>query len=762
MIRVNSRALVALIGTTCLSSVAAAQERPDEIVITAQKREQTLQTVAASVQPLTSDVLEQRALRSIDDFSRFVPSLTVSGMTGTGNRNIVLRGIAPSGGGDPTVVTYLDDTLIPNALDPQLYDIARVEVLKGPQGDLYGASSAGGLIRYISAAPDYDTLLGKAEASASLTEDGDPNYGGAAALNVPLAPGIAVRGSLVYDRKGGFIDNLYPPTGDVTKDVNDEDRLTARLALGFKPSERFDLVLSVLYNKRDVNGLADSDRSLFTPGGKPSDRQMARFHKEFIDDESWVFNGTANIDLGVGTLTSSSGYVRQDQNLQFDLNGLFFLEPDFFGGYSYPGFDPRVNGPFASNPNTLLIAPATRPRETRQFTQEVRFASDWDFPVQILVGGYYLDGKNTENYESGFFAPIPEYSLGVYGGDPNALTEIGYHDRTDFKEKAVFGNLSWKFAEDRGEIKVGVRHYNRKSSRVVTDLPGVLYPQGTSGEVRSKGELYSATGSFQVSPQLFAYARYSEGFRPGQSRALPGALCDIDFDNLGIDRASLRAFTDPEKLKNKEAGLRFTSTDRAFTANVTGFHIRYNGIQQGVVLPTCGNFFSINGGKATSQGVELSLAATPIDGLSLGVDVGYTDSRFDNDNLVGRIDKGEQLQFVPEWTAALRADYRFPLTGALSGVLRGDVTFTDTRQTGFGGVGTRPALETELPSFTLVGLQAGVAKDNWEFVAIVNNLFDVTPLYNTSVERYGSSSIDGRTWAIGRPRTIGIRLSYDF
>ncbi|MBY8825021.1 TonB-dependent receptor [Sphingomonas colocasiae] len=766
MIRMTRRTVFALFATTMLTGglpgAAAAQETLDDIVVTAQKREQTLQTVPASVQPLSSETLERRALRNLEEFSRFIPSLTFSGMSGAGTRNIILRGIAPSGGGDPTVVTYLDDILIPNALDPQLYDIARVEVLKGPQGDLYGASSAGGLIRYISAAPDHEHFLGKGELSASTTRNGDPSYGAAAAINVPLGSGIAVRGSLVFDRKGGFVDNLHPPSGTIEKDVNDENRLTGRLALGLKPSETVDLTLSLLYNKRDISGLADSDRSIFTPMGKPSDRLAVRFHREFVDDESWVFNGTANIDLGIGAITSSTGYVRQDQRLQFDLNGLFFLDPALFGGYSYPGFDPRVNGPFATNPNTLKLAPATRPRKTRQVSQEIRFASAWRFPVQLLLGGYYLDGKAIEDYSNGFFTPIPDYAVGVYGGDPNSLTEIGYHDRTDFRETAIFGNLSWKFAGDRGEITIGMRHYDRKSSRVVTDHPDVLFPQGTSGRVRSKGELYSATGSFQLTPRLFAYARYSEGFRPGQSRALPGALCDLDFRNLGIDRASLQPFTDPEKLKNKEAGIRFTSADNSFSANITGFHIRYDGIQQGIVLPTCGNFFAINGGRATSQGVEISLSAAPARGLTLGFDLGYTDSRFDNDNAIGRIDKGERLQFVPEWTAALRADYRFLLSGRLDGILRGDLTFTDTRQTGFGGVGTRPALATELPSFVLAGLQAGVSKDRWELVAIVSNLFDVTPVYNNSVERFGSSSLDGRTWSIGRPRTIGARLSYDF
>lgn len=759
---------LALAATTVLFSGTAAAQSPSdegqgEIIVTAQKRSQTLLTVPASVQPLTADTLEKRELRNLEEFSRFVPSLTFSGTNGAGNRNIILRGIAPSGGGDPTVVTYLDDTLLPNSLDPQLYDIARVEILKGPQGDLYGASSAGGLIRYISAAPDYSQTVAKAESSLSFTEGGGTNYGAAAALNLPVSGAIAVRGSLVFDHRNGFIDNLYPVTGELQKNVNDDRRLTGRLALGLKPSDAIEITLSGVYNKRSVDGFSDSDRSIFLPGGGPGLRRTSRFNAEFNDDESWIVNGSVNADVGFGTLSSSSGYVHQKQHLQIDLNSLLFLDPELFGGFSYPGFDPRVNGPFATNPNTQLITPADRPRLTRQFTQEIRFASDWDFPVQILVGGYYLDGKYTERFTSGFTAPIPEYVAGLYGPgvDPNTLTEIGYTDRNKFKEKAVFGNLSWKFADERGELKLGMRHYDRKSSRVVTDAPGILFPQATAGEVKSEGELYSATGSFQVTPRLFVYARYSEGFRPGQSRAVPGALCDIDFNNLGIDRGSLSPFTDPENLKNIEGGVRFASSDRRFSASVTGFRIKYDGIQQGIVLPTCGNFFSINAGKATSQGFEMSLSATPTTGMTFAFDLGYTDARFDNANLIAGIDKGEHLQFVPKWTAALRGDYSFPVNDGLSGVVRGDLTFTDKRQTVFGGAGARPSLASELPSFAQVGLQAGVQTDNWELVATVTNLFDVTPIYNSTVERYSGQNFDGRTWSVGRPRTMGLRLSYN-
>ena len=750
-------------GGSASAQVQGADDQ-SEIIVTAQKRAQTLLTVPASVQALTADTIEKRELRNLEDFSRFVPSLTFSGTNGAGNRNIILRGIAPSGGGDPTVITYLDDTLIPNSLDPQLYDIARIEVLKGPQGDLYGASSAGGLIRYISAAPDFDKVIGKAEASASSTSGGGANYGGAAALNFPLSPKVAVRGSVVFDHKGGFVDNLYPVTGALQKNVNKENRLTGRLAVGLKPSETFDIVLSALYNKRKIDGFSDSDRSIFLPGGSPSLHRTSRFNAEFNNDESWVLNGTINADIGFGTLTSSSGYVHEKQHLQIDLDSLLFLDPALFGGFSYPGFDPGVNGPFATNPNTLLLTPADRPRLTHQFTQEVRFASSWDFPIQLLAGGYYLDGRYNETFTSGFSAPIPEYVAGLYGPgvNPNTLTEIGYVDRNHFKEKAVFGNVSWKFAEDRGELKAGIRHYDRKSTRDVTDLPGILFPQATAGSVKSSGELYSATGSFQLTKSLFAYARYSEGFRPGQSRAVPGALCDIDFKTLGLDRTTLSPFTDAEKLKNVEGGVRFASDDRRFSGSVTGFHIKYNGIQQGIVLPTCGNFFSVNAGKATSQGVEMSLTAAPTKGLSFAFDLGYTDARFDNSNAIGGIDKGEYLQFVPKWTAALRGDYSFPVTGSFSGILRGDVTLTDKRQTGFGGAGTRPAAATTLPSFAQVGLQAGVQSGGWELVATVTNLFNVTPIYNSTNERYSGQIGDGRTWSVGRPRTVGLRLGYDF
>ncbi len=733
----------------------------NEIIVTATKRAETLQTVPVSIQALTGEGLEERSLRNIQDFARFVPGMVVTPTGANGFNNIVIRGISSTGGGQPpTVITYLDDLLIPNTFDAQIYDIARIEVLKGPQGDLYGASSAGGLLHYVSAAPDFTHVYGRVEASGSSTSDGRPNWGGAGFVNLPLSETVALRTSAVFDHFGGFIDNFDPATGMTAKDADGQDRFTGRMSLAVKPSEAFDVVINGLFNTRYVGAFSNVDDAPFLQENTPEDRRSVRFKNEFLKTNGSVINGTINGHTSFGTFTSSSGYFRQEEDIDFDTTGLNFYDPALFGGFSIPGFDPRVDGPFATNPRNAIISVTHRRQKESEYTQELRFASDWHFPVQLLAGAFYLHDRLEDNYLLTFSQPIPDFA-NYFGGPADALKLVDYNDVTKFEEKAGFGNLSWKFLDDRADLKFGARHYERSSDRLVVDGAGpILFPYGQRGANTVSGNLFSFSGSYELTRSLFAYARYSEGFRPGQQRALPPSICDAALLELGFNRATLSAFTDPESLKNIEGGLRFSDPDHRFSANVTGFRIKYDSIQQSIRLPSCSSSIVANGGSATSRGAELELGVSPIAGLTFNADMGYTKSTFDTSNPALGINAGEPLQFVPEWTAALRGDYRFPIAADMAGIVRGDVTFTDARTTDFGTSTTGPTPAGTMPSFTLVGLQAGVDIRKWEILGVVTNLFDKTPVYNNDVVLYGG--VGGRTYSVGRPRTIGVRVTRDF
>ncbi|WP_447765805.1 TonB-dependent receptor [Sphingopyxis panaciterrae] len=742
-----------------------AQENPapdaisSEIVVTAQKRAEPLRTVAASVQAIGGENLENRSLRSLDDMVRLVPSLSIAPETGLGDRNIVLRGVAPSGGTQPTVVTYLDDILIPNSVDPQLYDLERVEILKGPQGDLYGASAAGGLLRYIEARPDPSGLRVKGEASIASVKGGSENYGGAALVNLPLGSEAAVRMSAVYDKRGGFIDNIDPVSGERRKNVNDVERFTGRVATAWTPSDALEIRASALYNSRIGGAFNETDRNDRLPDGSPGSLLTSRFFPERTTDKAWIFNLTANLDIGAGTITSATGYVRQKIRRSLELRDIYNVDPAIFG-FAYPGFDPEVNGPFVDNPNTALLSPFINRTSLGQFTQELRFSSDWDFPVQLLLGGFYLRSTTDSFQRLGFEAPIPEYSEGAYGGDPDALMETGYNGKERVEEIAGFANLRWQFADERGEIKGGVRVYDRKNPRRLVDLPGVLLSNAIDATAKDSGTLFSASGSFKLTPTLFTYARYAGGFRPGVGRIVPGPICDADFASLGIDPATISPFTNAEKLDSYEAGIRKSSRDGRFSASLTGFVIKYRDIQQSLVLPTCASIFDVNAGRATSKGFELEARMAPSRALSFTASVGYTDSRLDEGDPFSGGDAGEQLQYVPAWTVSLQQDYRGPLAGDWDLVVRSDLSFTDKRQTQFGLPGDGPEPVSVLPDYTLINAQVGIARDGWEVVLFGDNLANKIPVYGTNQTRYFGT--DGRTWTVGRPRTLGVRMRAGF
>ncbi|MGV3482662.1 MAG: TonB-dependent receptor [Sphingobium sp.] len=737
---------------------SANDEIPGEIVVTAQKRAEPLRTIAASVQAIGGDALESRSLRSLQDIVRLVPSLSIAPETGIGDRNIVLRGVAPSGGTQPTVVTYLDDILIPNSVDPQLYDLERVEVLKGPQGDLYGASAAGGLIRYVEARPDPSGVSGRGELSGSTISGGARNYGATGVINLPLGSDAAIRASAAYDRRGSFIDNVDPHDGTIRRNVNDTERFTGRVAALWTPSDALEIRASVLYNQRENGGLAESDLNDRLTQGTPRARLTSRFFPESGSDKAWIANLTANLDVGIGTLTSATGYVHQQIRRRLDVRDIYNLDPAITG-FAYPGFDPEVNGSFLDNPNTALLSPNLTGNTLRQFTQEVRFASDWDFPVQLLVGAFYLRSSTRSYQRLGFDAPIPEYSEAM-GGDPDALVDAGFTGREKVEELAGFANLRWRSTDERAEVKAGVRYYDRRNPRHIVDTPGSLFPVGVDAIAKDSGALFSASASYKIAPTTFAYARYAGGFRPGVGRVLPGPICGPDFDALGIDPATIPPFTKPEKLDSYEAGIRQSSRDGRFSASLTGFVIKYRDIQQSLVLPTCASIFDVNAGRATSKGFELEARLAPTRGLSVSMSVGYTDARLDKGDPFSGGDVGEQLQFVPAWTFAVQQDYRTPLAGDWDLVVRSDLSFTDRRQTQFGLPGAGPDRITSLRDYTLINAQIGIANRGWEVVVFADNIANVLPIYGTNQTRYFGS--DGRTWSIGTPRTLGVRLRSSF
>jgi outer membrane receptor protein involved in Fe transport len=729
--------------TTPVLAQTASGEALTEIVITAKKQPETLRTVAEGVSVLDGQDLVARGVAGLEDFARFIPSMNVTGTDPSGNRQIVLRGVSPSGNPRvPTVVVYLDDTQIPNFLDPQIYDVARLEVLKGPQGHLYGASAIGGVIRYVPNAPDPTALAGSAEASSFATRHGDLSYGLEGALNLPLTENAAVRFSGVYNEEGGYIRNYRPFTGETQDDVNDSTHITARSEFLWRANEVFDARLAVLYDRYDLRGNPEVD---FVEGGivpritasSLRDLISSRYTPERDTRDSYVYSLTLQANVSLGTVTSTTSLVSQNELLSNDITDL----------YQYVPFDET---------NAYAIGPTNSLTTDRYRTEELRFASSWDFPLGLVVGAYVTSQEQDVIGSLVLSQVIPE--------EGPFLLDFSSRQKNESRELAQFFNLTWAFADERAKLEIGGRNYHRVEETEQQDTTDeVNFPLGTTPHTRIADDdvLYSLSASYDFSRSLFVYARAASGFRPAVAVPRPAQGCEADLLALGLDPDNPPTFAGAEQARNYEAGLRSELLQSRLSIAATAYSIDYDDIQQNVPLPMCGGRITRSVGKARSNGAELELAIRPFENFFLAANYGYTDAELRAPDVVSGGDIGEALQFVPKETASLRGEYSFALPRPeWMATLRADVSYTSRRASDFGLAGEAPDPSSALPSFSLINLQMSFRRGPLELTAFCDNVGDSIPVYSNQNLRRAFDV--GRTLSVGRPRTAGLRISTSF
>lgn len=734
----------------CWQRTALAQAETDgpagvitEIVVTAKKRPEALRTVAESISVLDGQDLVVRGVAGLQDFARFVPSMNVTGTDPTGNRQIVLRGVSPSGNPRvPTVVVYLDDVQIPNFLDPQIYDLSRIEVLKGPQGHLYGASAIGGVIRYVPNAPDPSAFTASAQASSYATKGGELSYDVKGAVNLPLAEHVALRFSGVLDEQGGYIRNYRPFTGRTEDDVNDSTQVTGRSDLLWQVTENFDARVAVMYDRYDLRGNPEVD---FVEGGivpritstRTEDLISSRYTPERNTRDSYVYSLTLQGDIPAGTITSTTSLVSQNETLSNDITDL----------YQYLPFD-ETNA-YAIGPNNSLTTDRYR-------TQELRFTSSWDFPVGLVAGAYVTSQEQKVLGSLLFSQVIPEE--GPY------LLDFSSRSRNQSREFAQFFNVTWAFADDRAKLEVGGRNYSRTEETEQRDTTEeVNFPLGVTPFTRVDNDdfLYSLSASYDFSRSLFVYARAASGFRPPVAIPRPAQGCDVDLIAIGLDPDNPPTFADAEQATNYEVGFRSELMQSRLAIAATAYAIDYDDIQQSVPLPICGGSVIRSVGKARSTGTELEVAIKPLDSLSFAANYGYTNAELRAPDVVSGGDVGDALQYVPKHTASLRGEYSFDLPGSeWQATLRADMNYTSRRATNFGLANQPPDESTSLPSFSLINLQVSFARGPLELTAFCDNVGNTIPVYSNQNARRAFDV--GRTLSVGRPRTIGLRIATAF
>ena len=702
---------------TAPADSSVANDTPPEIVVTAQKREERLLDVPQSVSVISGEALQEKHSQRLSDYLTKIPSANIV-ENQAGNSRIVLRGIN-TGGTGATVATYIDETPIGSAtglangavlafdLDPS--DLERVEVLRGPQGTLYGANSLGGLVKYVTVAPSTGQFGANAEAGIESVSHGNTGWWTRAAGNIPLSQEAAVRVSGFYRRDPGYIDD--PTLGN---NVNDGDTYGGRLSLLFRPTEALRVRATVQLQNIRSNGtnIVDLDPVTLEPSiGK---LEHVRIVEEPNDIDYRVYNATIDYDFGPVTLVSSTSFGTLDQSQVVDGSGIYGPPLTFVFGIP-------------------LGAAVDQGMEQDRFTQEIRLASSTGTTVEWTVGGFYTHEKNRLSQNL--------YGVDALTGDAPAMLDglILVDLPSKYDEIAGFANASWHISQ-QFDVDAGARFSHNKQSNE-QNTAGPLVGGGSSFDGKSSDGVftYSLAPSYKPNDNTRIYARVAKGYRPGG----PNAVSPLAPE--GVPR-----HFGPDTTTNYELGFKAQTGDRLLTAEVTAFLIDWKDIQLLVQVEGLG--VNTNGPSARSKGVEFNFTLNPVRGLSLYANGSYVDAYLTKDApaLAGGL-KGDPLPYNPKWQSTIGADFEQPLSATLTGRAGLSWHYAGSRRTDFDAVNG----QRKLGGFSQVDAHAGLEFGRFRLDAFARNITDSRGIVNIGF--FGSPTGDLAASVI-RPRSFGLVL----
>jgi len=702
---------------------AAENSGSSEIVVTATRRSERLIDVPQSITAVTSDDLERLNATQLRDYANTVPAMTVSSNGGAGRNQITLRGVTSGADVASTVGVYVDDVPYGGstvfsinagvALDAGLFDLERIEVLRGPQGTLYGSSSMGGLLKYVTTAPSLSGFEGSAQAGVSVTEQGGTSYNVAAAVSAPLVTDkVAMRAGGYYSRDGGFIDDV----GRGEDNVGRANIYGGRLDILLQPTDRLSVRLSGFAQDIHREGNAQVD---YTRDGQliTGDLEQQRILREPFDQRFRIVSGTLNYDFGAATLTSITSYQTNDVRFRIDASALYV---PLLGAFGLPVASTAVDGGIS----------------TDKFTQEVRLASSQSGTIEWIVGGFYTDEKS-----------VAPSSLIGYNAD-GSLFPVDLLTAllpSTYKEYAAFGNVTVHLS-DKLDVTGGLRYAHNRQS-YTQNATGILAPSAPTLRSNESVTTYLANARYRFSSHATAYVRFATGYRPGGPNI-------VTFDPITGAPLGPPTFKS-DSLTSYEAGFRGETEDRTFALDFAGYHIDWDdmlisGLRNGL------NSY-VNTGGAKIDGAELTLTARPARSVNVTGAFAYQDARLaaDSPDLGGQ--KGDRLPTVPKFTAAINADYLGTGEG-LSPTFGATLRFVSDRNAGFDGNPNLP--QYDLGDYVTIDLRAGATVGPAKVQLFVRNLFDI----RGAVSAYmATSSLGGAARVtVLQPRTFGVSLSGKF
>jgi iron complex outermembrane receptor protein len=696
------------------ASEPGSQGRGEDIVVTATRRGERLIDVPLSIQAIDGAELVRSGAVNFADYARAVAGVSFID-AGPGRAQIFIRGVSTGEdvdtGKEATVGVYIDETPVTEGSsqpDLKLYDIDRIEVLRGPQGTLYGSGSLGGTVRILTNQPDFTDARGYVQLLGSVTRSGDANGSINGWVNVPLSDKVAVRTVGYGLHNSGFLDNGF----NGAKNINQEDTYGGRLAVRVRPSDALNVVLTGYYQDTSIgayNRVTDHYPDLVIDQSAP----------EPFKDRYGIINLKIDLDLGFANLTSSSSYFDRRRRLENDID--YFLE----AGFGIPrGFSPLVY-------------------DAKSKSQELRLASSGATSFKWLVGAFYLHRDETFHQ-----------TINILGAPPPATQADNlYFERTQTGTEQIAG-----FAEVSYELlpsltaTAGVR-VSRTARNVTATRDGLALGglDVVSGSFRSTSTTPKFNLSYKPTGDSLIYAQAAKGFRVGGvNPGLPpcGVGCTVDVGST----------FNSDSLWNYELGAKFQAFHRALSVTAAAFYIDWSNIQLNVSRGDGFNGF-LNAGDARTRGFEVEAHGRLGEHLRLGGQLTYTDAKLRRlaTAVAAIAAPGARLPDIARWNAAANAEWRTPVGGGYAYV-RGDLQYVGNRRS--------ELAPTALPlgAYTLFNFRVGLDAGPYQVALFANNVTDERAQLSRSMisgVRDGAPITFDR-YTVNVPRTIGISVARTF
>jgi iron complex outermembrane recepter protein len=695
------------------------------IIVTAEKREEPLKDVPMSVTALSGDSLDALQARSFADYAALVPGLSITSSQ-PGLTHLTLRG-QNSGGVGSTVAVYMDESPFgsSNALlngtiitgDFDTWDLQRIEVLRGPQGTLYGANSEGGLLKFVSTAPVLGKFSGEAEATGDSVSNGGNGGAIRGVVNLPIGDKFALRVSGYGEDVAGYIDD--PSLGK--KDLNDGHKEGGRAALLWAPTDDLSIHLTATSQQAKYDGTNTVDVDPVTLQPVHGDLTQERTFSEPSEAKYENYNATIDWNTGPFSVLSTTSYGIL--NFDYVTDGTALLG-DALGGI----------GVYEDNSAGL-----------KKFTQEIRLASPSSDKFEWQVGGYYTheDGALNQHLYGVELPTTPSPAFNPFIG----LLETVVLDST-YKEWAGFANLTYHF-NSQFDIQAGGRYSSNEQSATESVSGNPLLTGASSFTTPSKGNVftYSVAPRWHVDANTMVYARVATGYRPGGPNAQP--VAPPPELHIPVEYGS-------DKTINYELGVRSTQLDGRLSIDVAAFHVDWKNIQ---LLETINNFsINTNGGEARSQGVEWTFAYVPVHGLTLSWVGAYTDAKLTSPAPEVNGNSGDPLPYAPKWSTSLDGEYDWDLSATFKGFIGAAGSYVGGRSTDFQSSPTADG-QVELPSYNTWDARIGFYTARYRTTLYAKNLGD-----SRGISSYVANAAPGPAGelTIIQPRTVGVTLNVKF